>query len=149
MTKFILIPFEKNHALQLIDQGTRETFTGFEEAVDKFSAEHSGNGIGFTLVADDKIVGCGGVDIAKDEGVAWVLLSPMATKYKKTVLRVVRTTLDGIIKQEHLKTVYALVACKDVVAQAFISVLNFVYQPSVPKVTGPDSREYLTYRRAA
>jgi hypothetical protein len=151
MTKFTLIPFERNHVTELLKQGVRDgdRFIGIGDVHHTLAELHERQGIGLTMVADGKIVGCGGVEINGTIGMAWVLFSSALFFYKKTVLRVTKTTLDGIIAQEHLTTILALVASSDVRAQSWAKALHFEFQPSVPKVKGPDGREYSTYRRAA
>jgi hypothetical protein len=151
MGRFTLRPFDKADVFELIRQGVRDgdNFIGIGDVAESFAELHAKTGMGFTLVSEGKVIGCGGVEKVGDNGMAWFLVSTVIKQYKKTVLRVTRMTLDNIIKEEHLKIVYALVAAIDVPAQAWASILDFTYQPSVPKVKGPDGREYLTYRRAA
>jgi hypothetical protein len=151
MANFTLIPFEKDHVIELIKQGVRDSdrFIGIGDIHKTFAEIHERQGIGFTLVGNGRIVGCGGVEIAGEIGMAWLLFSSALFSYRKTALRVVKTTLDGIIEQEHLTTILAMVAQSDTKAQRWAQTLHFEFQPSVPKVKGPDGREYLTYRRAA
>jgi hypothetical protein len=151
MTKYRLIPYESSHVFDLLEQGMLETFpkSVITEYFGKISEGHAQNGIGFSLFKEDMIVGCGGIDIAKDEGLAWLILSLNAINSKKTVIRTIKITLDTIINGNNLKKVYALIDEDNLKAQATARILRFTYQPSIPKLTGIDGKIYLTYRREA
>lgn len=150
MGKFSLVPYVPEHAITLWQNGNRQKVATIGLGmVEEKAVRHAAEGVAFTLLKDDEIIGCGGVDIKGTDGLAWILFSFDVTRYSKTAMRVTKTALEGIIEQNGLNQVHALINSKDVAAQAWAYVLGFTYQPSIPKQEAIDGNTYLTYRRAA
>lgn len=148
--KFRLEKYEAKHAYTLFDGALRdgETLDVSKLATLKeIALWREKSGAAFTLFMEDRIVGCGGVDIEADIARTWLLLSDLANKYPKYVTRVVKTTLAGIIREFGLTQLIAEVEPSDGKAILYITALGF--SPTGKSIDGADGRKYLLYRRAA
>ncbi len=132
--------------MRLIEKGARVADAYIADFVDleKWAAMLETAGPGFTLFRGPKIVGCGGVFVHEEHAEAWLIIADGAERYKKTVFRVVKTTLDGIVRELNIHKLTAHAETKDTQAQAFLYVLGFNVAGGSLKFAG---KRYLTYER--
>ena len=144
-----IIPYEPVHAYDILERNIRECdvqLTGYpdwEQWVENWKT----GGPAYTLVIDGQIVGCAGVMLLKwGRGEAWTLLSGLLYQYPKTCFKAVRDGLKGIIRDEGLTRVQALVRPDFEEGKRFMSHLGFK-EEGILAAYGPGGEDVIMFGR--
>ena len=128
--KIKTVKFEKIHAYEILDRSVREddfwlSGQDWERAIDIWAEE----GPAYTMIIDDQLVACGGVTLLGwRRGEAWILLSPLFSKYPKSTYVTVKASLDGMIEDNNLRRVQAIVNPEFPAHSRFLKHLGFEYE---------------------
>ena len=106
-------------------------------------------GEAFTLMADGVIVGCGGVMMqVKGKGEAWIMATPLVSRHKKVVFKLLRNVLDTIVKKYDLRRVEATCPSGFPGGVLLLEHLGFVNEtPDVMKRYGPGGETFYLFGR--
>ena len=96
-----------------------------------------------TLIIDDKIIGCGGIEpVWRGVGDAWLLLSRYLFEYPIAVGKHCKKMLPEMSRSFH--RVQALVLADFVKGVQFVNALGFEYE-GIMKSYGPNREDFLRY----
>lgn len=138
-------PFKAEHALGMVlTEQARASMQGLALADNYRRKEESGPG--WTMWADDEVVGCAGVMIPwPGVGHAWLLPSPHLAKFPRTVVMTVAHTLYDMIEKLKLRRIDCEVQVGFTTGERFIRALGFVPFGPVRERWGPNDDDYQPY----
>ena len=146
--KIDVTPYEIIHAYDIIDRNVREqdlwlSGQDWETAVKGWKD----GGPGYTLLIDEKVVGCGGVVLTQWQcGEAWTLFSTLFFKHYRTAYKAIKKNLENIIEDENLRRVQSLIHPEHEEAKRFIIHLGFQCEGLLRKY-GPNGEDLFMYSR--
>ena len=148
-SKFTMPPFRPEHAYQVLESLVELKYMvapkgEWDEAIRLWE-----EGKAFTLMADGVIVGCGGVMMREQgKGEAWIIATPLISKYRKTVFKLIRNVLGEIINEYKLRRVEALCPGKYTEGQRLLKHLGFINEtPDGMKQYGPGGETFYSFGR--
>lgn len=101
------------------------------------------SGDAFTLIIDNKIIACGGIEqLWPGVGEAWLIMSEGALKYPVSVMRRAREIFPKMNTKYH--RVQALVLYQFHKAMLFVERLGFRYE-GLMQAYGPNKEDYMRY----
>lgn len=144
-----VIPFEKAHALDILDRNVRERdawISGhgdFENIIETWKT----GGPAYTIIIDDQVIMSAGVVLMGwNRGEAWTLLSTLFFKHPKTCFKQVLYRLEEIIYTHKLKRVQALVSPEFEKGVRFVEHLGFEKEGTL-KAFGPNNEDLVMFGR--
>lgn len=147
MKNFKVIPFERTHAIDIVNQNIDD---GFINKIDDFLFEWIdmvSKHPAYTVFYDDIAIFAGGVVLFPwGMGDAWLLTQKKAFDYKKTFCSIVMAKLANIILSNDLSRVSMLVEAEDNKAKKFASFLGF-NEEGLLKKYGPLKKNYYQFAR--
>lgn len=142
-----IIQFKKEHAIELFNTDLREQDMGEFNDIIRFATVWEKEGVGYTMLADGKIVFCGGIiDIGWKRGEAWSFMGNLFYKYPKSCYKVCRNKLGEIIKEKGYRRIQALVDIDMYGGENFVKHLGFEKE-GLLKSYGPDGEDMLMYSK--
>src|SRR3990167_4557165 len=133
-----LVPFKAEHMLTLVNRDTNMV-QEMHHAVEKEQG-----GPAFTVVVDDKVIGCGGVVVMwHGVGMAWVVVSKDIEPYKVWLTRTVRRALRDIVRALKLHRVEAVVLVDG--DTKWVQVVGFHPENNVAKRYTQDKRDVVRF----
>lgn len=105
------------------------------------------NGLSYTLISNEGIIGSGGVDlIMPGVGEAWTVLGKIFYKYRFSAHKVVLQSLKDAERQYNLRRIQASCVKGFEKAEKWLKALGFEYE-GVMRKFGPDGNDFLRYAR--
>tara|TARA_B100001113_G_scaffold320331_1_gene289508 strand:+ start:280 stop:729 length:450 start_codon:yes stop_codon:yes gene_type:complete len=145
-----LIPFHPNHVsfLQQPVSGVTEQMRNPIVNWEEWARDHVDEGSAYTgLDHNDNIVACGGIVKLWDQhGDAWFYGTHHLPKHIKSVVKVLRKSIEIIAEQKDYKRVSTHVLADWDEALRFIKFLGFKEEGFHPKY-GPNETDYYSYAR--
>lgn len=134
-----LVPFRAEHLYSLVDRDGSEPHT-IAQAMEKE------NGVAFSGMYGDKIIGCAGVIIAwPGMGVAWAVFARDIGDYGLWTTRMVRRALRDIIRSNNLHRVEMVVLEGNERNARWAEMLGFEREKGVAKHYCTDKRNVVRY----
>jgi hypothetical protein len=105
------------------------------------------NGLGYTLMVDDRIIAAAGVvRLLPGSGEAWALVTPLIHRYPIAFFRAVRESLESIILELKLHRVQSTVKVNDKRSVKFLIKLGFEIEGLLRKYS-PDGLDHFIMGR--
>jgi hypothetical protein len=147
--KLTLPTFRPEHAYRVLERLIELKYTVVPREQWDRAVHLWGKGKAWTLMADGMIVGCGGMMMQdRGKGEAWVIATPLISKYRKSVYKVIRNMLGMMTKEYKLRRVEALCPCGYERGRRLLEHLGFVNEtPDGMKQYGPGGETYYLYGR--
>lgn len=143
-------PFVASDMIWIVEDGIKEYGLKIlgNDNIKELAEEREANGQCLTAVVDDRIIGCGGIDLMHYKGVGevWVLLSYETDKYPIRAYRVIKEGLDKLIKDNDLWRAEAWCRTGLAKAHTLLRHLGFTVEGKARKRM-PDKTDAILYAK--
>ena len=148
-TEFTLKAFDPDHARHVLDSLIELKYVVAPRDRWDRSIRMWQSGCAFTLMADEVIVGCGGVMMPEQgKGEAWIIATPLIRRYKKSVFKLLHNMLGAITTKYRLRRVEALCPGGYAGGARLLKHLGFINEtPDGMKQYGPGGETFYLYGR--
>lgn len=133
-----IIPYQPEHALEIISRQTMQPCLEISEQVEQWSVEKKKRGPAITAIWNESLVGCGGLEIFwPGFAEAWMVLAKEVSGYRvETRLRfisVIRDALDLWTKEHDLIRIQAPLRADFPLGLRFAKAIGFEYEGTLRK----------------